>query len=298
MLHVARAEIMSACGRRTEAFRHLEAFCESEQGRGSAAARLTLADLYRANGDFQAAKAWVDQAESMAPGSLAVFAARVNLLASQKEFTAIPPLLADYRAKNPDRPVAVATAAEALLHSGDRQALLMARDIADELVVAFPNFIEGHIVRAEAARAAGELETAAAAYHSVLRLEPFHPRANNDLAWLLSEQLDKPREALEIADKAAARSPNDPHLLDTRGAILMRLGRFTDARRDLERCLELARTIPSTQAHAAIRLARVLNELKDAEAAKARLEQALQIDKQHRVLTEAERSEAAKLVGS
>ena len=88
------------------------------------------------------------------------------------------------------------------------------------------------------------------------------------------------------------------HIFWIRGAILMRLGRWTDARRDLERCLELAKAIPSTQAHAAIRLARVLQELKDAEAAKARLEQALQIDKQHRVLTEAERSEATKLVGS
>ncbi len=297
MLHVARAEIMSACGRRTEALRHLEAFCESEQGQGSAAARLTLADLHRANGDFQAAKAWVDQADSMAPGSLAVFAARVNLLASQKDFAAIPPLLADYRAKNPDRPAAVVTAVEAMVNSGDQQAILTARGIADELVAAFPNFTEGHIVRAEAARQAGELEAAAAAYHSALRLEPFHPRANNDLAWLLSEQLDKPREALEIADKAATRSPNDPHLLDTRGAILMRLGRFTDARRDLERCLELAKTIPSTQAHAAIRLARVLSELKDTDATKARLEQALQIDKQHRVLTDAERAEVTKLIG-
>ncbi len=298
MLHVVRAEILTASGRRNEAIEHLDAFCRSEEGRGSAAARLMLADLHRANGDLPAAAACIDSAESMARGNPAVFAARVNLLAARKEFDAVPRLLADYRSENPDRPAALLVAASALVNSGDQQAVLTARKVADELVAAFPNYTEGHIARAEAARQAGDLEAAAAAYHDVLKLEPFHQRASNDLAWLLGEQLGRPQEALEIADKAAARYLNDPHLLDTRGAILMRLGRWTDARRDLERCLDLAKGLPSTQAHAAIRLARVLRELKEAQAAKVRLEQALRIDQEHRVLTEAERSEAAKLIGS
>ena len=174
----------------------------------------------------------------------------------------------------------------------------MGRGILDELVVAFPNFADGHIARAEAARQAGELEAAAAAYRSALKLEPFHQRASNDLAWLLGEQLDKPHEALEIADKAAARYPNDPHLLDTRGAILMRLGRWTDARRDLERCLELAKAIPSTQAHAAIRLARVLLRQNDVEGAKARLAEAREIDTKNRVLSDRQRTEIDQLLGS
>ena len=161
MLHVVRAQILNACGQRTEAIRHLEAFCQSEQGRGSAAARLTLADLHRVNGDFPAAKVWIDRSEPLGQGNPAVFVARVSLLVSQKQFAAVPPLLADYRAKNPDQPVALLMAAGALASSSDQQALQMARGILDELVVAFPNFTDGHIARAEAARQAGELEAAA-----------------------------------------------------------------------------------------------------------------------------------------
>jgi uncharacterized protein HemY len=103
---------------------------------------------------------------------------------------------------------------------------------------------------------------------------------------------------LEIADKMAKQYPKDPHLLDTRGAIFMRLEKWHEARKDLERCIGLAANIPETRARASIRLAKVLRKLGDAQGARARLDQVLQIDKQHQMLSGAERSEVTKFIGS
>lgn len=51
----------------------------------------------------------------------------------------------------------------------------------------------------------------------------------NDLAYILSEELDRPAEALPQIDDALRRVGPNPTLLDTKGLVLIRLGRFGDA---------------------------------------------------------------------
>jgi tetratricopeptide (TPR) repeat protein len=67
------------------------------------------------------------------------------------------------------------------------------------------------------------------------RLVPEDPGVANNLACLLAEAdvPDLPR-ALELADQALRRAPNDANFRDTRGRILVGLGRWQEALADLE----------------------------------------------------------------
>lgn len=82
-------------------------------------------------------------------------------------------------------------------------------------------------------------------WESSLRLDPDNPETLNNLAWLLATcedaRLRNPREALDLADRAARISPTSPHILDTLAEAHFRLGRVARALELEERALALAR---------------------------------------------------------
>lgn len=73
------------------------------------------------------------------------------------------------------------------------------------------------------------------AYHAMLSLGPPNYMFLNNMAWTLSEDLGRPEEGLRRADEALKRAGELPHLLDTRGVILTRLGRPVEAAESLSR---------------------------------------------------------------
>lgn len=75
-------------------------------------------------------------------------------------------------------------------------------------------------------------------YERALQADPDVPDLRNNLAWALvhSEPEDPPR-ALQLAEEALARSPNRPNYHGTRAHALARLGRWEDAKADLEYAL-------------------------------------------------------------
>jgi tetratricopeptide (TPR) repeat protein len=69
---------------------------------------------------------------------------------------------------------------------------------------------------------AGDQARAAARYESVLAVQPRHPAALNNLAWLYSEKGD-PR-ALDLAQRAYDIAPNNPSIADTLGWLHVQRG--------------------------------------------------------------------------
>ncbi len=69
----------------------------------------------------------------------------------------------------------------------------------------------------------------------------------NNLAWTLI-QIDPPeaRRALGLIEPVVARNPNGLRFLDTRGHVYLKLGRYRDAIRDLERALTIMRDNAAT----------------------------------------------------
>jgi tetratricopeptide (TPR) repeat protein len=106
------------------------------------------------------------------------------------------------------------------------------------------------------------------------------------------------QEALELADRGVGRYPDDPHMLDTRGALLEAADRLSEAERDLQRCVEVAAQMPATRANALFRLGRVQVKLGESADAKQSLSQALEIDRQHGVFTPDQRDEIQQLISA
>lgn len=71
-------------------------------------------------------------------------------------------------------------------------------------------------------------------YNKILDSKPSDYLFLNNMAWTLSENLGKPEEGLKRATEALEKVGFDPHIADTRGVILTRLGRYDEAIRDLE----------------------------------------------------------------
>jgi Tfp pilus assembly protein PilF len=80
----------------------------------------------------------------------------------------------------------------------------------------------------------GHYDDEIAVYQAVLDRHPADLHFLNNMAWTLSEQLDRPKEGLERVDQALKQTSGEPHMLDTRGVILTRLGRLDEAIEDLK----------------------------------------------------------------
>lgn len=79
-------------------------------------------------------------------------------------------------------------------------------------------------------------------YKVILAHKPLNPVVTNNIAWTLSEGLKQPNEGLEVIDKLIKVAGRDPECLDTRGMILMRLGRYKEAFDDLQEAVKAAPT--------------------------------------------------------
>jgi tetratricopeptide (TPR) repeat protein len=88
-----------------------------------------------------------------------------------------------------------------------------------------------------------ESDTESAIFHFERAIEINGKLASvmNNLAWLLatSEQAPDLDRALGLIDTALASRPEDPDFLDTRGTVLMKLGRKREALKDLEKAIFL-----------------------------------------------------------
>ena len=85
----------------------------------------------------------------------------------------------------------------------------------------------------------GDYQTAVDHLEQAERRAPDDPLICNNLAWSMAH-LDSPHleRALRLIDRAAQRLPNNPKILETRGLILTKMERYTDALHDLEIVLE------------------------------------------------------------
>ena len=80
----------------------------------------------------------------------------------------------------------------------------------------------------------GRLEEAVKGYDELASRSTANLPFLNNGAWILSEDLGRPRAALERIEAVASKAGTGPHTLDTRGVILLRLGQAARAIDDLE----------------------------------------------------------------
>lgn len=101
-------------------------------------------------------------------------------------------------------------------------------------ITARPDLFEAYIGRAAARFAQGKYQQAIDDYKHILAKEPYHPDANNQLAWLLAvcpeSKYRNGKKAVKLAERAV-ESETSAHYLDTLAAAYAEAGRFRDAER-------------------------------------------------------------------
>jgi tetratricopeptide (TPR) repeat protein len=90
----------------------------------------------------------------------------------------------------------------------------------------------------QALQKAGRVPEAAEVYRKMVDLDPRNVTAMNNLAWILCEDQANPQEALALANRGVEIALDYLDLLDTRGVVCYRLGRFDKAVEDLTRCVD------------------------------------------------------------
>ncbi|MBB6429300.1 tetratricopeptide repeat protein [Algisphaera agarilytica] len=120
-----------------------------------------------------------------------------------------------------------------------------------------------------------DFEGAKEAYLRLLDIDPDNIEVLNNLAYILSHHLDKPDEALPMAQRAAEQAPTNAEILDTLGWIQYQLGNTENARATLERSVQ-ARPIPANTLH----LGRVYLETGNSRRARPLFEQCIELAEQ------------------
>jgi tetratricopeptide (TPR) repeat protein len=128
--------------------------------------------------------------------------------------------------------------------------------VADELIVKslekLPNQTDILQAQAYLRHFQGKFEDEVAIYDKIRGINPRDIRYLNNMAWTLAENLKKYDEAMKIIDDAISRIGRRPSFLDTKGVILTRMGRHSEAITELESALQAATIISDGQPLSAI----------------------------------------------
>lgn len=95
----------------------------------------------------------------------------------------------------------------------------------------------------------GDVDGAVSAVREVLAREPDNSSALNTLGYLFADHNRDLAEAEDLVSRALAQEPDNGAYLDSRGWVYYRLGRLAEARRDLERALDLTNGDPVVSEH-------------------------------------------------
>ena len=288
----SRAYVLTYLELPQTAIPELETYCQSKDGSRSVIALVTLADMYRLTADMSRAEQWLVQAEKLDPNNLAVIHARFLWLTAQKRFEELAEISSAYLSAGEENITAILAAAKILSASDSMQLKKEGLRLSEHAVSLSPMSVNARLCLASALYQTMEVDRAKKLYQELLGQDPDNLQALNDLAWILQEHDHSYEAALEMANKGLSIAPNNLHLLDTKGTLLLNMGgRLTEAKTVFEILEQTSSLASPRQAKTLLKLGRTCVQLNDLVRAKQHLEKALSIDQKLDVFTEEERSE-------
>jgi tetratricopeptide (TPR) repeat protein len=228
-----------------EAIAHLENILDSDPDFNNA--RILMAVAYHDKGDVAAA---IDQLKKVAPHSdeyenATIFLVRI--LEEEEEYEAVSELLRKRISDPETRRGSFYPALAAIFHAqGKTDAAL---DVFQEALELYPDdkelLLEYALFEDETDNVDGALATMA----KVLELSPDEPYALNYMGYTWAERGEKLDMALEYVGKALEVKPDDGFIRDSLGWVLFKMGRYREARDELQKALELEGDDPTIHEH-------------------------------------------------
>ncbi len=295
-VNLVYALALNALNRRAEAIQLLETYRKGPADRPSLRVLLLLADLYRFEGDLDAAEVRISEAEAMDASQPSTFVARLRCLASRKRFDEVLARYSQRRAAQENEPQVTLAVASILAYAGQDRYVREARSLYEGLTQSNPDDLAGYLGLGQVANELGEAGAAIQAFRQAVKIDPYHQQALNNLAWLLAATTDNLAEALELANQGLVRYEDDPNLYDTRGTIFLKQGQAAKAKADFEKSLRLLKEDSAARVRTLVHLGQACLQLQDRPAAGQSLNEALELDRAVGVLTATERTEALQML--
>ena len=133
-------------------------------------------------------------------------------------------------------------------------------------------------------------------YRKILKSEPDNVIAINNLAWMVCEEQNKPKEALDIALKGIELAPNYADLIDTTGTIYYRLNNYEKAIELYKQCIELYNTSNPALTSTYLHIGKAYYKLNNKVEANSYLNKALEYNENSNNLTDKEINEINELL--
>jgi tetratricopeptide (TPR) repeat protein len=260
--------LLAETGRNGDAYKEAQLVSKARPGDPDALA--VEADLAFKAGRSTDALKTLDRLAAVAPDDPENVRQRVEVLARNKRGKDAVKLAETWAGENPDDARGMMLTARAKFLAGDREAGLVD---ARRAVTMEPDSLTPQLLLGRLAQVAGKWPEAAAAWQEVLRRDPDRPgvgfdlaycreqagdlagaekaardvlrshpdeaRAQNFLGYLLADHNLKLEEARRLIELAVAQEPDNGAYVDSMGWVYFRLGRLSDARRELERAVVL-----------------------------------------------------------
>jgi len=258
--------------------------------------RIALAIALYKTGDKSEAREEFNALAESDPNDPSPLFAQVRLLKEDQLWSQLNLKVADWYQKNPNDIQIPVLIARDLAPVDSNEAKQTAEDILRLVLKKEPASTEAMSVLAILLETRKRHDESIKLYRKLIELEPENLIAVNNLAWILSEEKGQYKQALELAQKGLKLVPDYIDLIETRGVILYRLGDFTNAIGDLNRCVELYPSTTRQHAAASFHLARVLDKIGRNNEALKHLNQALETNEKAGGLTTAELNEAKHLL--
>ncbi len=209
------------------------------------------------------------------PGPLLAY---IQLLKGDKLWNLINQEVLDWYRDNPRDNRTPVTIAGILIATQDSQAQRIAEDLLREALDRDPNSLLAMNSFALLLQVTGRNDQAAEIYSKTLKIQPDNVVVINNLAWILCEEQGNFQQALELALRGLAITPNYVDLIDTCGVAYYRLGQCDKAVQCFTKCLKLfPDRVPATAA-TYFHLGRALASLGQKEEAVENLNKALELN--------------------
>jgi cellulose synthase operon protein C len=258
--------------------------------------KIALAAATYKLGNRDEAEKTLDALQQSLPDDPLPLLAKIRLLKSDKMWSQINQTVTSWCQSHPnDVNVPLVVANELVVGQGD-EPKKMAEDLLWRVLQQNTDSVEAMYSLAMLFQSTGRSTDAAKLYQRVLLLDSNNVVAVNNLAWILCEDQSQYQQALELADKGLAKEPNYVDLLDTRGVVYYRLGRFERAVEDLSRCVNLYPERSQSLVASYFHLARALAKLGRTTQAVENLKKALDLNNSVGGLAASDLTEARQLL--
>jgi len=258
--------------------------------------QIALAVATYKNGNKERAESEFDSLLSAEPDDPVPLLELVQLLKEDRLWSSVSQRVLRWHRGHLDDTGTAVTIAGGLVSIDDAQAKKVAEDILRTILGDDSDCTRAMGALAILLQSTGRTDESAILYERLLALEPDNAIAINNLAWIMSEDQGRYREALELAQRGLKIAPDYFDLVDTRGVLYYRLGEFEKAAEDFRKCVGSGSSTAPSRVATRFYLAKALVELGDKGQAIAQLNQALALQARIGGLSRADLLDARRLL--